>query len=115
MADLKFEILEEFGTLATSKSGWELQLNFVQWGSNQPKFDLRTWSPDHKKMGKGITLTHDELVNLAQVIEQVLAPEQAVSGESQQSGQLLAKEAVIQDDEQKEVKEKPKWHKLADL
>ncbi|HEO6895270.1 TPA: hypothetical protein VBC62_001967, partial [Streptococcus agalactiae] len=23
-------------------------------------FDLRTWSPDHTKMGKGITLSNEE-------------------------------------------------------
>ena len=37
MADLKYEILEELGTLSTSKSGWEMQLNVVQWGANNPK------------------------------------------------------------------------------
>lgn len=77
MADLKFDILEKFGTLSTSKSGWELQLNFVQWGDNQPKFDLRTWSPDNQKMGKGLTLTHDEIVQLHELLGQVLAPESA--------------------------------------
>ncbi len=51
MAELKFEILESFGVLSTSKSGWIKELNFVQWGDNQPNFDLRTWSPDHKKDG----------------------------------------------------------------
>ena len=24
------------------------------------KYDIRTWSPDHTKMGKGITLTNEE-------------------------------------------------------
>ena len=75
MANLKYEILEQFGTLSTSKSGWELQLNFVQWGENKPKFDLRTWSPDHQKMGKGLTLTHEEVVTLHELLGQVLQPE----------------------------------------
>lgn len=94
MADLKFDILQEFGTLSTSKSGWELQLNFVQWGDNQPKFDLRTWSPDHKKMGKGLTLNHDEIVKLSAVLQDVLAAEQ--------TGQMNAVPA-------------PAWSKLGDM
>jgi len=75
MADLKYDILEKFGILSTSKSGWELQLNFVQWGQNTPKFDLRTWSPDNAKMGKGLTLTHDEIVALHDILGNILAVE----------------------------------------
>lgn len=75
MADLKYDILEKFGVLSTSKSGWELQLNFVQWGQNTPKFDLRTWSPDNAKMGKGLTLTHDEIVALHNILGDILAVE----------------------------------------
>lgn len=106
MADLKFEILQEFGTLSTSKSGWELQLNFVQWGDNQPKFDLRTWSPDHKKMGKGLTLNHDEIVKLSEVLGNVLSAEQ--------TGQAnLVTEEVV--DELPEEEKTPGWAKLGDL
>lgn len=50
-------------------------MNFVQWGDNTPKFDLRTWSPDGSKMGKGLTLTHDEIVKLYEVLGDVLAVE----------------------------------------
>jgi hypothetical protein len=77
MADLKYDILEKFGVLSTSKSGWELQLNFVQWGENTPKFDIRTWAPDNQKMGKGITLTHDEVVKLHDLLGAILAEEGA--------------------------------------
>ncbi|WP_099088890.1 YdbC family protein [Weissella cibaria] len=73
MADLKYEILEELGTLSTSKSGWEMQLNVVQWGANKPKYDLRTWSPDHAKMGKGLTLTRGEIEKLHELLGQALA------------------------------------------
>ena len=73
MADLKYEILEELGALSTSKSGWEMQLNVVQWGANKPKYDLRTWSPDHAKMGKGLTLTREEIEKLHELLGQALA------------------------------------------
>ena len=34
----------------------------------QAKYDIRSWSPDHQKMGKGITMTQEELKTLAQII-----------------------------------------------
>ena len=64
MADIKFEIVEEIGVLSTGKSGWNKELNFVKWNEYEPKFDIREWSPDHQKMGKGITLSVDEMKEL---------------------------------------------------
>lgn len=37
------------------------------WNDGEPKYDVRQWSPDHSKMGKGISLSREEaqeLVNL---------------------------------------------------
>jgi len=110
MADLKFEILQEFGTLSTSKSGWELQLNFVQWGDNQPKFDLRTWSPDHKKMGKGLTLNHDEIVKLSAVLADVLNAEK--TGQQNAVSEELVE---VFEEVAEETTETPGWAKLGDL
>lgn len=107
MADLKFDILQEFGTLSTSKSGWELQLNFVQWGDNQPKFDLRTWSPDHKKMGKGLTLNHDEIVKLSDVLANVLNAEK--------TGQARVEPEELFEEIEEEMTETPGWAKLGDM
>ena len=45
-------------------SGWAKELNLVSWGGNQPKFDIREWSPDHTKMSKGITLSNVEAETL---------------------------------------------------
>ncbi|MDR3241555.1 MAG: hypothetical protein LBT37_05235 [Lactobacillaceae bacterium] len=75
--ELKFNIIENFGVLSTSKTGWNLELNLVQWGENKPKFDLRSWNGDHTKMGKGIGVTHDELKTLQMLIGNVLSDETA--------------------------------------
>ena len=61
MAKVSYEIVKEIGVLSTSKSGWTKELNLVSWNENAPKYDLRTWSPEHEKMGKGITLTEEEV------------------------------------------------------
>lgn len=111
MAELKFEILESFGVLSTSKSGWTKELNFVQWGDNQPNFDLRTWSPDHKKMGKGITLTHEEVVTLTQVFAKVLAPEGSKVA-TPGAEDFAAYEVVDEDDW---VPEKSTFKRLSDV
>ena len=37
-----------------------LELNRVSFNGAPAKYDIRTWSPDHTKMGKGITLSNEE-------------------------------------------------------
>lgn len=34
----------------------------ISWNDRKPKLDLRDWSPEHDKMGKGITLSHEEAI-----------------------------------------------------
>ena len=60
MADIKFEIVAHIGVLKKKKKGWTKELNRVSFNGAEPKFDIRSWSPDHSKMGKGVTLTNDE-------------------------------------------------------
>lgn len=62
--DFSYTIEQNLGVIATQKSGWTLELNLVSWGGRPAKYDLRPWSPDHEKMGKGLTLTKEELDSL---------------------------------------------------
>ena len=62
--DFSYTIEQNLGVIATQKSGWSLELNLVSWGGRPAKYDLRPWSPDHEKMGKGLTLTKEELDSL---------------------------------------------------
>jgi len=64
MSELKYEIVEEIMQLSESSRGWTKELNLVSWNERDPKYDLREWAPDHEKMGKGITLTSEELKKL---------------------------------------------------
>ena len=61
MSDIKYEIVKSIGNISTSGSGWTKELNLVSWNDREPKYDLREWSPDHEKMGKGVTLSREEL------------------------------------------------------
>lgn len=67
--ELKYEIINQIGVISTSTSGWNTELNRISWNGNEPKYDLRSWSPDHSKMGKGITLSEEELIALAELLE----------------------------------------------
>ena len=67
--DIKFEIVKEMGVLSESSKGWKKELNLVSWNGAAPKFDLRDWDPEHQKMGKGITLTEDEVRKLKGLLE----------------------------------------------
>ena len=68
MADIKFEITKQIGVLSEGGRGWTKELNMVSWNGRDAKFDIRDWSPDHEKMGKGVTLTHDEAKLLCKLI-----------------------------------------------
>ncbi len=71
MSEIKFEIIQKLGVLSKSGSGWEKQLNLVSWNDREPKYDIREWSPDGEKMGKGVTLTKEELLALKEVLNQL--------------------------------------------
>lgn len=64
MAELKYEITQEIAILSENQKGWTKELNLVSWNDRDPKFDIREWAPDHTKMGKGITLTDEEMETL---------------------------------------------------
>lgn len=66
--ELKFEIINQIGIISTSSGGWQLELNRVSWNGKEPKYDLRSWAPDHEKMGKGITLTEEDVIALAELL-----------------------------------------------
>lgn len=68
MADIKYEIIEHIAILSTSSKGWNKELNLISWNDAKPKYDIREWSPDHQKMGKGITLSEIEMDNIVEII-----------------------------------------------
>ena len=72
MADIKFEIKQELGVLSESAKGWKKELNLISWNGATPKYDLRDWSPEHEKMGKGITLSLDEAQKLYKLLSKIV-------------------------------------------
>ena len=60
-SEITYNIIQHVTVLSTNKSGWTKELNLVSWNNAEPKYDIREWSPEHDKMGKGITLIEEEL------------------------------------------------------
>lgn len=71
MAEIKFEIIETIAVLSESSKGWKKELNIISWNGREPKYDLREWSEDHTKMGKGVTLTLAELQVLKEALTKI--------------------------------------------
>ena len=66
MAEFKYEITQELGVISEGK--YNIELNMVSWNDREPKYDIRSWAPDHSRMGKGISLTEEEMERLMQVL-----------------------------------------------
>lgn len=69
--DFKYEVLEKCGVLSVGNNGWQTELRYVAWNDNEPKYDIRAWkeTEEGEKMGKGITLTGEELEALGNIIK----------------------------------------------
>jgi hypothetical protein len=68
MSEIKYNIIKKIGVLSKSNSGWTKELNLVSWNDQEPKYDLREWSPDRARRGKGVALSRDELVALKELL-----------------------------------------------
>ncbi len=69
MPDIVYEIVEKIAVPSESSKGWTKELNMISWNERDPKYDIREWSPDHEKMGKGVTLSLEEAAILKKALE----------------------------------------------
>lgn len=68
MAEIKYEVVKEIGVLSEGSNGWRKELNLVSWNDRAPKYDIRDWDENHEKMGKGITLSENEMKKLVDLM-----------------------------------------------
>lgn len=69
--EITFELSEHIGVFGKDSKGWTKELNRVAWNGGQPKYDIRSWDDKHIKMGRGITLTKQELLDLKNLFEHI--------------------------------------------
>ena len=72
MKEIQYEIVKKIAVLSMSDSGYAKEINLISWNGNEPKYDIRSFSPNHEKCGKGITLTADEAAALLKALQKEL-------------------------------------------
>ena len=72
MKEIQYEIVKKIAVLSMSDSGYTKEINLISWNGNEPKHDIRSFSPNHEKCGKGITLTADEAAALLKALQKEL-------------------------------------------
>ena len=71
---VEYQIIEKLGSLVTFDNGWSREINIVAWNGGDPKFDIRDWDPDHRRMSKGIRLYADEAELLYLILADKFGP-----------------------------------------
>ena len=71
MAEFKYEVVETYGSLSESSKGGKKEIKLISWNQKEAKYDIREWSPDGEKMGKGVTLSKEEIINLRDLLNKL--------------------------------------------
>ena len=75
MKEIQYEIVKEIAVLSASDSGYTKEINLISWNGREPKYDIRSFSPNRGKCGKGITLNADEAAALLKALQKELNSE----------------------------------------
>lgn len=75
MREIQYEIVKEIAVLSTGDSGYTKKINLISWNGKEPKYDIRSFSPNREKCGKGITLNADEAAALLKALQKELNSE----------------------------------------
>lgn len=75
MREIQYEIVKEIAVLSTGDSGYTKEINIISWNGKEPKYDIRSFSPNREKCGKGITLNADEAAALLKALQKELNSE----------------------------------------
>ena len=86
MAGITMEVIEKFGVLSESPTGWTKELRLVNWNNRGPRYDLREWSPGDYKTSRGITLSLREIRALQEVLMETEFPEPREEDEAGEGG-----------------------------
>ena len=69
MKEIQYEIVKEIAVLSKGDSGYTKEINLISWNGREPKYDIRSFSPNREKCGKGITLNADEAAALLKELQ----------------------------------------------
>lgn len=64
-----YEIVQHLGRLSESEgSTWAIEVNIIRYNGGAPKLDIRRWSLEERRMGKGIALSYEEAKRLKDLL-----------------------------------------------
>ena len=75
MREIQYEIVKEIAVLSTGDSGYTKEINLISWNGKAMMYDIRSFSPNREKCGKGITLNADEAAALLKALQKELNSE----------------------------------------
>ena len=75
MREIQYEIVKEIAVLSTGDSGYTKEINLISWNGKEPKYDIRSFSPNREKCGKRITLNADAAAALLKALQKELNSE----------------------------------------
>lgn len=70
--NISYKIIRNIGVLPNDGKSWNKKLKLVSWNEAEPKYDLRPWNPEDRRLGRGVTMTENELRSLFEIIRQEL-------------------------------------------
>jgi hypothetical protein len=66
MAQMDYQIIKTLAVFPPEGNGiFHKELNLISWNGRMPKYDLRSWTDNHETMTKGITLTEEQMKEIA--------------------------------------------------
>ena len=74
--EISKEIKEHIGVICSTIRGrkegdaWTKEVNLVSWNGGIPKIDIRDWTEDHERCGKGITLSKEEAKEVMTLLQE---------------------------------------------
>ena len=69
---MTLEVIRKIALVSGSETGFRKELNIVSWNGKEPKYDLRSWSPEGIAL-KGLTLTEDEAKELQKALNDMFS------------------------------------------
>lgn len=72
MADkeFKYDVLAEIGTVEEG-SRQDTIVKIISWNGGDPKLDIRKWNKEDEKMGKGISISLENVQKLRDLLDQI--------------------------------------------
>ncbi|MBO4990924.1 MAG: hypothetical protein J6E42_02070 [Firmicutes bacterium] len=64
---IEYKIEEQIGVIEENGS-WRTELNRISWNGKPAKLDLRSWTKDRSRIGKGLTMTDDAAKKLRDLL-----------------------------------------------